>query len=259
MEVLIGRTLATAGDVEWQLKDKHDRGGYIEMTGLLRNRTHGEELPVAWLYPKQWNGRVVVWLDDAGKSALYGDDGSPRPAVMQLVNGGVTVLGADLLFQGEFLEDGEPLKQTRVVANPREFAGYTFGYNHALFAQRTHDVLTLVKFLRGAKVGSHPSPTSVGVAGFGGTGPIVAAARAVAGDAIDRAAVDTGGFRFAKLLDYRDPQFLPGGAKYLDLPGMLALGAPHPLWLAGEGSEPALDHRRLPCGRPEGSSHLLQR
>jgi hypothetical protein len=26
----------------------------------------------------------------------------------------------------------------------------------------------------------------------------------------------------------------------LDLPGMLALGAPHPLWLAGEGSEPAL-------------------
>ena len=113
-----------------------------------------------------------------------------------------------------------------MVANPREFAGYTFGYNHALFAQRTHDVLTLVKFLRGAEVGSHPRPTSVGVAGFGGTGPIVAAARALAGDAIDRAAVDTGGFRFAKLLDYRDPRFLPGGAKYLDLPGMLALGAP---------------------------------
>ena len=53
------------------------------------------------------------------------------------------------------------------------------------------------------------------------TGPIVAAARAVAGDAIDLAAVDTGGFRFAKLLDFRDPQFLPGGAKYLDLPGCL--------------------------------------
>jgi dienelactone hydrolase len=240
LEVLIGRTLATAGDVEWQLKDKHDRDGYIEMTGILRNRTHGEALPVAWLYPKRWNGRVVAWLDDGGKSAIYGDDGSPRPAVMQLVNGGVTVLGADLLFQGDFLEDGRPPKQTRVVANPREFAGYTFGYNHALFAQRTHDVLTLVKFLRGAEVGSHPRPTSVGVAGFGGTGPIVAAARALAGDAIDHAVVDTGGFRFAKLLDYRDPRFLPGGAKYLDLPGMLALGAPHPLWLAGEGSEPAL-------------------
>ncbi len=51
--------------------------------------------------------------------------------------------------------------------------------------------------------------------------------------------VDTRGFRLGKLLDYRDPRFLPGGAKSLDLPGMLALGAPHPLGLAGEGSAPA--------------------
>jgi hypothetical protein len=34
--------------------------------------------------------------------------------------------------------------------------------------------------------------------------------------------------------------FLPGGAKYLDVPGLLALGAPQPLWLAGEGSQPDL-------------------
>jgi hypothetical protein len=40
--------------------------------------------------------------------------------------------------------------------------------------------------------------------------------------------------RFASLLDYRDPRFLPGGAKYLDVPGLLALSAPHPLWVAGE-------------------------
>ena len=32
-----------------------------------------------------------------------------------------------------------------------------------------------------------------------------------------------------------DLNFLPGGAKYGDLPGMLALGAPGELWLAGEG------------------------
>ena len=34
--------------------------------------------------------------------------------------------------------------------------------------------------------------------------------------------------------------FLPGGAKYLDLPGMLAVGAPNPLWLAGEGKGPEI-------------------
>jgi dienelactone hydrolase len=264
VEVLIGRTLATAGDVEWQLGDKHDRGDYVHMTGLLRNQTHGEVLPVVWLYPKQWNGRAVVWLDDSGKSSIADSQGAANPALMKLVREGATVVGADLLFQGDFLKDGQPVKQTRVVANPREFAAYTFGYNHALFAQRTHDVLTLVKFLRTAKVGSHPHPSSVDVAGFGSTGPIVAAARAIAGDAIDRAVVETGGFRFANLLDYRHPLFLPGGAKYLDLPGMLALGAPLRLWLAGEGNDPALISAayratghldRLTCFTSEAPAH----
>ncbi|MCX6855924.1 MAG: acetylxylan esterase, partial [Verrucomicrobia bacterium] len=126
------------------------------------------------------------------------------------------------------------VKQTRVVANPREFAGYTHGYNHALFAQRTHDVLSVVSFLRNAQVGSHAQPKSVAVVGWGKVGPIVLAARALAGAAIDQAAVDTQGFRFGQVLECRDPMFLPGGAKYLDLPGLAMLNAPHRLWIAGE-------------------------
>jgi Acetyl xylan esterase (AXE1) len=228
VEVVIGRTYDKAGDVEWTLKDKQDRGDHIEMTGTLDNKTWNEQLNVTWLYPKQWNGRAVVWLDDGGRSALQNDD------VRKLVAGGATVLGVDLLLQG-----GEPVKQTAVVKNPREFAGYTHGYNHALFAQRTHDVLGIISFLRNAKVGSHPSPKTVCLAAFGPqTGPIAIAARALAGEAVDRAAVDTHGFRFGTVLDYRDPMFLPGGAKYLDLPGMISLNAPHPLWLKGEGKEP---------------------
>ena len=140
----------------------------------------------------------------------------------------------DLIFQGS-----EPVKQTRVVANPREFAGYTHGYNHALFAQRTHDVLSLVSFLRNSKVGTHTNPSFVSIAAFGPqTGPIAIAARALAGAAIDRAAVDTHGFRFGKVLDYRDPMFLPGGSKYLDLEGLISLNASHPLWVRGEGKQP---------------------
>ncbi len=222
-EILIGRTYAAAGDVEWKSTDKQDRGDYLEIAGLLRNITYGEELPVAWLYPKKWNGRVIVWLDDAGKSSLHASDGSLTPAVQELANAGAAVVGVDLLYQGEFLKDGQPIKRTRVVANSRDCAAYTFGYNDSLFAQRAHDVLTIVKFLRTAKIDSYPSPSSVGVAGFDGAGPIVVAARAVAGDAIDSAVADTHGFRFAKLLDFRDPQFLPGGAKYLDLLGLIAL------------------------------------
>ena len=206
------------------------------MAGTLLNKTYGEEVKVAWLCTR--SGGTAAPSSGSTTTASprsRNADGSVKPAVMKLVQGGATVLGADLLFQG-----GEPVKQTRVVENPREFAGYTFGYNHALFAQRTHDVLSIVNLLRKAKPDSQPSPKTVAVAGWGDAGPIVAAARAVAGEAIDRAAVDTGGFRFGKLLDYRDPMFLPGGAKYLDLPGMIALAAPHPLWLAGEGQEPEI-------------------
>ncbi len=252
VDVLIGRTFDKAGDIEWDRKNKQDRDTYVEMSGLLRNKTYGEELPVTWLYPKDWKGRAIVWLDDAGKSSLYNADGAVKPAVLKLVNAGATVVGADLLYQGEFLKDGQPLKQTRTVENKREFAGYTAGYNHSLFAQRTHDVLTLVKYLNTAQEGSHPKASSVEVVAFGGTGPIAAAARAIAGESISRAAIDTNGFRFGKLLDYRDPQFLPGGAKYLDVPGLLALGAPHSLWLAGEGAEPALvtDLYRV-AGKPQ--------
>jgi hypothetical protein len=72
------------------------------------------------------------------------------------------------------------------------------------------------------------------VAGSPGAGPWVAAARAVAGKAIHAAAIDTGGFRFLKIMDIYSPDFLPGGAKYGDLPGMLALGAPGRLWVVGE-------------------------
>ena len=227
IEVVIGRTYDEAGEVTWDLSEKQDRGDYLEMSGTLANTTHSEELNVSWLYPKQWNGRAVVWLDDQGKAAIQ------REEALKLVKAGVTVLGVDLLFQG-----GNPVKETRVVENPREFAGYTFGYNHALFAQRVHDVLSVVSFLRKSKVGSHTNPAHVSLVGWGSQGPVVAAAGALAGEAVDRVAVDTQGFRFGKVLDYRDPMFLPGGAKYLDVPGLIALNASHALWVAGEGPQP---------------------
>ena len=63
----------------------------------------------------------------------------------------------------------------------------------------------------------------------------VAAARAQAGSAVDRAALDTRGFRFAKINALDDPNYLPGVLKYGDLPALVSLSAPHPVWLAGEG------------------------
>ncbi len=62
-----------------------------------------------------------------------------------------------------------------------------------------------------------------------------------------------GRFRFAAVTRIDDPDFLPGGAKHLDLPGMLALAAPGEMWLAGEGARPPVVAAAYKAhGRPEG-------
>jgi dienelactone hydrolase len=235
VDIVIGRSLAEAGDVVWDMKAKNDRGGYLEMVGLLRNTTHGEEIPVIFLYPKEWNKQTVLWIDRQGKGGLYAESDSAgtklRPEIQRLLDGGATVVGIDLLYQGEFLPDGKPVRQTRRVKNPRESAAYTFGYNHSLFAQRVHDILTVIQYVRSQDRKSE----LLDLVGLEGAGWWAAAARAQAKEAVDRAVVDTGGFRFGNIRDLRDPHFLPGGAKYGDLPGMLALGAPSKLVLLGEG------------------------
>ena len=94
--------------------------------------------------------------------------------------------------------------------------------------------MTITSYLLSKRDASQPAVKKVSLAGFGQMGPVAAAVRAVTGGAIAKAAVDTNGFRFGRLLDYRDPMFLPGGAKYLDVPGLLCVGSAQPLWVAGE-------------------------
>lgn len=237
VEVLIGRSWAEAGQVEVSPHDSVDRDDYREITGWVRNTTYNEELPAVVLWPRQRNRRLVLWLSGEGKAGLFQAAAQggyePRPEIRRLLEAGTAVASVDLLYQGEFLADGKPLQQTRRVKNPRESAAYTFGYNHPLFAQRVHDILSVVQLIRSAD----RQPERLSVVGVDGAGPWVAAARAIAGDAIDQAVIDTQGFRFGKILDLWDPSFLPGGAKYFDLPGMIALGAPGRVFLAGEGAE----------------------
>lgn len=230
---LFGRTLPDNGDLEWEQTHKVDQGKYLSISGLLRNIPHDEELPLTFLYPKEWDGTAVIWLTESGKSGLLTDEGLPSAPVQSLLDQGVCVTGVDLLFQGEFLADGESHERTRRVENPREAAAYTFGYNHALFAQRVHDVLNTITFIRAHEL----TPQRVVLVATDQTSSIAAAARAIAQDAVDLLAIDTLRFRFGSVRDLHDPYFLPGGAKYGDLPGMLALSAPAATWVCGESDE----------------------
>jgi dienelactone hydrolase len=231
IDVIIGRSLSEAGDVVFKVTAKSEADGYQEMLGLLWNETYKEEIPAVFLKPSSWKGQTVIWVDAQSKSGLYDQQGSLRSEIRTLLDAGVEVVGIDLLFQGEFLAEGTPITQTRRVENKRESAAYTFGYNHTLFAQRVHDILSAVKYVKHRR----DETKCLALVGLKGAGHWVAAARAQAGGVIDLAAIDTAGFRFGKIPDIRDVDFLPGGAKYGDLPGIIVLHAPQKLWLAGEG------------------------
>jgi hypothetical protein len=238
IDVMIGRGLSDVGEVEYDKKSETERDGYLEYTALLRAKKFGEELPTVFLYPTDWNNELVIWIDGDGKSGLYADDGSLKAPIAKLVKHGCAIASADLLYTGEYLQDGLPLTQARVVSNPREFAGYTLGYNHSLFAQRVHDILTLISFSQNYQT----KPEQIHLVGVNGGGIFAAAAGAQARGAIASLAVDTEGFRFESITDIRDVNLFPGAVKYGDVPALLALNAPARIFIAGEPIEstPAL-------------------
>ncbi|MEP6671460.1 MAG: acetylxylan esterase [Chthoniobacter sp.] len=206
---------------------------YLAFVWMMQPKD-GSKLPVLGIDPPKGNGRVVLWLSERGKAGLFSEGTELRPEVCRLLEAGYKVVGADLFEQGEFLPDGKTITQTRRVQNPREAACFTFGYNRALFAQRAADVCDLLAGLSHSK-----EPTGRSVVALDGTGPLAAAALAVFTDSIDKAVINTGGFRFGKVLDLQSPDFLPGAAKYGDIGGALALARVYTkqVLVLGEGKE----------------------
>ena len=244
-DVILGRRLADVGEVAFKTTREHTVGGHTLTLGRLRSEGRGEELPVALLPPSVEGKRgLVIWVHEEGKSGVFDAEGAPIAPVRRLLEAGFTVIGVDLLAQGEFLPPAkaesspQPTRARRVYqgngSQPwQRSAVYTFGYNPALFARRVHDVLTVLRYA------SQLAPLArVSLVGLGPVaGPLVAAARAQVDEPV-RAAVATGGFRFESVERFDDPMFLPGAVKYLDLPALVALGSGGELWLAGEGDAP---------------------
>jgi dienelactone hydrolase len=233
---ILGRGLPGQGDVSAREIRREQRPDAEHLVALrVRHEPANEEMPVLMLVPEKPDGRMLLWLDARGTAGLFDEGGSVRPEVRTLLERGVGVVGVDLIMQGDSLGGSESPSRTRRVNNPREAAAYTYGYNHSLMAQRTHDVLTVLSWLRSAPLTQSGRAHRLGLLGLGEAARWGAAARAMAPDAVSIAALDTEGFRFAQVRDLHDPSFLPGGARYFDIPGLIALGSPGPLWIGGEG------------------------
>lgn len=226
---LIGRSVPTQSEVTSESLKVVVGESHTVSLGTVQALKHGEVVPTVAYLAEGERKHFALWIHGKGKAALEGEDGALLPEMAALLAGGVSVVTADLFGQGEFLADGGLVSRNRKVASPRAFAGYTYGYNDTLFAQRVHDILTLLASLE-------VDAETVTLIGTDGAGPLVAVAAMLAGDVVTRVALETDGFRFANLEDYRSAQFLPGAVKYGDLPTALALVSPTPLWLRGEPS-----------------------
>lgn len=229
-EVLVACDPVEPGDVVIDAIEAGDTLGLRSENWLVRRESTGAELPVRCLLPAGEIKRVVLWVTKSGKQGIVDSNGELLGQVRELVEANCAVMAADLLYQGDLLPSGEPISETR-VSGDKPAAGLTFGYNRTVVAHRAADILTLLAVAHK----KWPQVSRLLVAERG-SAPYAAAAVAIAGDRLDGAAIDTGGFRFTQLESWRDPNFLPGAVKYGDLPAMLALSAPRPLLIAGEPS-----------------------
>lgn len=185
---------------------------------LLLSRLGAKEaVPALMIGSSKKDGDTVVWVHPAGKASLFQPNGKLVPEAQAVIDRNARILAVDVLGCGELAGD-------RPKVDPR-YAGYTFGYNPPLVAERVHDILTAIVYAQASL------PGRVQLVGWESAGPWALLAKALAGDRVQRCAADLNGFRFEAIQSMDDPMMLPGAVKYGGLGAFAALAAPGQLLL----------------------------
>jgi dienelactone hydrolase len=180
---------------------------------LLERKGQTEQIPAVVVSPLRQGRNVLIWLHPSGKGSLF-DGGILNPIAIRLQERGVTIVAPDVFGTGEF------------GAGPHQhvdakYAGFTFGYNRPLLANRVHDILTVIAYAQ-----KELKPDAIDLAGFERAGPWVLLARALCGDAVRRTLVDANQFDFTQVNSTDDEMMLPGALKYGGLTTAAGLCAP---------------------------------
>lgn len=231
-KVILGHFIPEGNDVSVDIIREGMFDGASYRLGYLNNASKRVSIPTIHLGIKMPPDRLVLWITPRGKAGLF-NRSSITPAVKRLLDAGVHVVGLDLMEQGNSLPPDRTPDKSRSTENGRDAACFAFGYNYPLFAQRVQDIVTGIARAK-AKLGPKGR---VDIVGIDGAGPWVLAAGAIARDHLSSIAASTNGFRFSQITDIRDPQLLPGAVKYGDLPTLVGLCAPVPIWLGGEAAK----------------------
>jgi dienelactone hydrolase len=203
-------------DVQKGEDEEHE--GFTSRRLVLTRQGQKERIPAVALWSAEFDGTTVVWIHPRGRASLFQDD-KLVPAAKQILDRKAAILAVDVFGTGELTLD-----KPRAVDS--HYAGFTFGYNRTLLAERVHDILTAIAFAK-----NHDKVKTVHLVGIDKAGPWVSLARGLCGDAVTRTAADFNGFRFDKVRTTTDEMMLPGALKYGGLPALAALAAPAELYV----------------------------
>jgi hypothetical protein len=224
---------------------------------LVSRKGQGEKVPVLLIHGPDWQGSILVWIHPQGKASLF-REGKLIPEAQRILDRHLGIMAPDVFLTGE-LSGAAPMPINS------SYAGYTFGYNRTLLANRIHDILLTVSLADSTRlVGKDPGSGvkkreySVHLVGFEAAGPWVLLARALClPQAVQRTAADANQFHFGKVKSTTDPMMLPGALKYGGLPAFTALAAPGELFVYNhEGT--GLDHWAPEAYRAEGNPERLK-
>jgi dienelactone hydrolase len=219
LRVMVGDRLPRATELhEVLVKPEQDQGGVKWRKLLLGRQGEGDQIPAIFLQGPEFDGTIVIWIHPGGKSRLV-HEGKLIPAAQQILDKNAAILAVDVFLTGEF-------QGAKAPEVDQKYAGFTFGYNRSLLANRVHDILTAVAYAKGRKM-----TRKVHLLGFEEAGPWVLLARPLCADAVERTAADCHQFRFENVHSVSDEMMLPGALKYGGLPAFAALCAPHPLFV----------------------------
>ena len=217
-EVMIGAKLPKKGESNFALGTKEDKGDHFILRGVTNCGSHA--IDCTFIYPKNWNNDVALMLSLKGEESIIDKNGDMTGTARKLLAEGIAVACPKLYLQGA-------TKNPNVYAARKQayegFAGYHYGYNPSLLAERVQDALAMIAMIRDH--GQHRTE-HIHVFGIEGAGALAAATTALARDSVASATIDTEGLRFGKLTNVWDVNFIPGASKYGDIDGMLSLCAP---------------------------------
>jgi dienelactone hydrolase len=217
--------LSAASDVEVVVKgDPVEKNGIVTRELIMSRKGQGERVKTLVVHGKEFDRRAVIWVHPDGTRSIW-DGEKLTPAANAIVNTGAGILVVEPFRTGEAGKNQRPT--TNMKIGSLAYAGYFYGYNRAMVAERVHDILTAVAFV----TGNNPEGKSIHLVGFEKAGPWVVLARGLCGDAVERTAADLNQFRFEQIMDFDDEMMLPGALKYGGLVTLAGVIAPNELYL----------------------------